>query len=103
MTEDLFEGVAGEALAAAEEQQATKAAQREAAALEVAEKARLREEGLAVFRVAVDDASEASAVFEARRRVAPVHREIGRIGSLRGLRQPQNPPRRGCQSEPEGR
>ena len=68
MTEDLFEGVAADALAAAEEQQASKAAQREAAALEVAEKARLREEGLAVFRVAVDDASEASAVFEARRR-----------------------------------
>ena len=83
MTEGLFEGVAADALAAAEEQQATKAAQREAAALEVAEKARLREEGLAVFRVVVDDASEASALFDARRR--DVYAEAYRLHEEHGV------------------
>ncbi len=68
MNEDLFEDVAAETLAAAETQKASKAAQREASALEVAEKARLREEAFDVFRVAVNVASEASSVFNARRK-----------------------------------
>ena len=83
MTEDLFDGVAGEALAAAEEQQSTRAAQREAAALEVAEKAQLREEALDVFCVAVNDATEASALFDARRR--DVYLEAYRLHEEHGV------------------
>jgi hypothetical protein len=67
MNEDVFEGVAAETLAAAKAQKASKAAQREASALDAAEKARMREEALDVLREAVRKFSEASSLLERKR------------------------------------